>query len=365
MSCACGARIRVAATPGSSTGWAPTSGSAARPVAATCWSSGGRSSAGSPPSSSVVTPPSLPPCVRIPRARPPDPRRDRGRGHRRHRPDLGRPGRLPQPAVPASVAVPGRDPDRRQHGPLRADRRGRRLDDPQHRGQPADPVVPGAGRRPERGRRCLRGPHRSPEDPRRDQRAPWPGDDRPVPRRGELPAHPAAQHVRVRRDRVLRPGGGGDDPAGRPALAAAGRERRVHADPQRGVRDRVRVARPAGRQHRQPGGGDPGRRVPLPAGGRLLLDPAALAAAGDRQRPGCPSGRRDAQGRRSDRDAAARGPRLHPGEPLDHLVAGLPRDHGVPGRRPRRARSGLRQARHWACRPRTSRSSCCPSGSGS
>ena len=55
------------------------------------------------------------------------------------------------------------------------------------------------------------------------------------------------------------------------------------------------------------------------------------------------SARRARPSMHSTAGAVARRARLHPGEPLDRLVAALSRDHGVAGRRPRRAWAGLRR----------------------
>ena len=83
-----------------------------------------------------------------------------------------------------------------------------------------------------------------------------------------------------------------------PPEPAAGRERGLHADPQRGVRDRVRAARPARHQPRRPAGGHPHRRRPVLPGGGLLLHAPAIAATGPPPRS------------RATRRAAAPGKRL-------------------------------------------------------
>ena len=60
-------------------------------------------------------------------------------------------------------------------------------------------------------------------------------------------------------------------PQPRRSAPAAGRERDLHVDPERGLRARVRPARAARREHRVPGGRDPGRgRAVLPGRGLLL-----------------------------------------------------------------------------------------------
>ena len=109
--------IRAAATRGSSTAWAPTSGSAARAARGTCSSPGRSWSGGSPGSSSGATRRSRPHWSPERDGRHgPDEGRSGGAGQRRH-------GRPREPLVPPALAVAGRDPDRRQHGPLRPDGR--------------------------------------------------------------------------------------------------------------------------------------------------------------------------------------------------------------------------------------------------
>ena len=76
-------------------------------------------------------------------------------------------------------------------------------------------------------------------------------------------------------------------------------------------------------------------------------------------------GRRDAAGGPVDDRPAARGAQLHPGQPLDRLVAAVPRDHRLAGRRARRARAGLRRDGARSRSRRTSRSSCCRSAAAS
>ena len=67
----------------------------------------------------------------------------------------------------------------------------------------------------------------------------------------------------------------------------------------------------------------------------------------------------------NDARAVARGPQLHPGQPLDHLVPAVSRDHGLAGRRARRPRTGLRGDGPRARAERTSRSSSCRSAAAS
>ena len=99
-------------------------------------------------------------------ARPGDGRDDRPRTGR----GGGRPARrLPERRVPPALAVAGGDPDRRQHGPVRADRHRLQLDQLEHRGQPADPDVPRPGRAVLGGRRRLRRPGRPAAHPDRDE----------------------------------------------------------------------------------------------------------------------------------------------------------------------------------------------------
>ena len=76
----------------------------------------------------------------------------------------------------------------------------------------------------------------------------------------------------------------------------------LHADAQRGVRGRVRAARPAGRQGRRPAGGHPRRRRAVLPGRGLLLHAAGIAAAARRRR-GAPrrARRRGGRARRSGR----------------------------------------------------------------
>ncbi len=79
--------------------------------------------------------------------------------------------------------------------------------------------------------------------------------------------------------------------------------------------------------------------------GGLLHHPAGLAAAAaGRDRPAQPArGGGGREGRRIDVRPAARGVQLHPRQPVDQLVADLPRDHRLAGRRARRARPRLRE----------------------
>ncbi len=220
----------------------------------------------------------------------------------------GPPRRLPQPAVPAPVAVPGVDPDRREHGPVRAD--GHRLGESvEHGRQPAHPVLPRAGGAVQRRRRRLCRPDRPSPGPHRDEPPAGGRDLRPRPRRRQLPAHPRAEHLHLDGHGVLRAGRGGDDPRGRAPPPAAVGERHLHADPQCGVRHRLRPARPAGHQRRRRPGGDHHRRRAVLPGRGLLLD----AAASPRRRPGprrsaapVRSARRRAPGTRR-RSSSARG----------------------------------------------------------
>ena len=210
MSFASVARTRVAATPGWSIGSARTSACAAGRAAGTCSSSDAISSAGSSRSRRAVTRPDRRGHDQAPAARPRD-----GRG--RHRAAGGGPARgLPQQRVPASLAVAGVDPDRRQHGPLRADHH-RQLDRLQDRGQPPHPDLPRAGRAVLGGRRRLRRPDRPAADPDRDQRPARSGLRGAVPGRHESRGHPAAQHRDLDDHRVLRAGRAGDDPGARAA----------------------------------------------------------------------------------------------------------------------------------------------------
>ena len=80
---------------------------------------------------------------------------------------------LQEQRLPAPLAVAGDDPDRRQHGPVRADRHRRRLDQLEHRGQPADPDLPRSGGAVLGGRGRLRRPHRPAADPDRHELPAW------------------------------------------------------------------------------------------------------------------------------------------------------------------------------------------------
>ncbi len=128
------------------------------------------------------------------------------------------------------------------------------LDELDDRQQPPDPLVPGAGRGLLGRRRRLRGPVRQAVRPGRHERAAGRAVRRPVGRWGEPPAPAPVQRPHLHGDRLLRPGGGGHDPAGRAAQAAPLGQRRLHAHPQRGVRDRLR---PAGAARRQRCSGPP------------------------------------------------------------------------------------------------------------
>ena len=159
---------------------------------------------------------------------------------------------------------------------------------------------------------------------------------------GDQPrADPAAQCLRLDGDRVLRASRGGDDPRGRRTEAAARGERDLHDHAERRLRDRVRAPRSARREHRVAGGGDPGRRLPVPPRRGLLLHAPEVAPAAARGRPRARRLRGGAC-RRLDALPAHRGPELHPLQPVDQLVAALSRDHGLARRRPRRPRTRLR-----------------------
>ena len=95
----------------------------------------------------------------------------------------------------------------------------------------------------------------------------------------------AAQRPRFDGHGLLRPGRGRDDPRPRRPATAAGRERHLHAHPERGVRPRVRPARAARREHRLARGGDPDRGRPLLPGRGLLLHAPHGTAGAERGRP--------------------------------------------------------------------------------
>ena len=189
-----------------------------------------------------------------------------------------------EPQLPAALARPGGDPDRRQHGRLRADRARLLGDRVELGGEPAAADLPRAGRLLLGGRRRLRRPARPAGHP--DRHEPAPGDLlRPRLRgrrepRGDL----RPQHRDLDRHDVLRAGRGGDDPGARPAPAAARRERPVHVHPERGVRPRVRAPRSARRQAGRARGADPDGRRPVPRGDGLRDHPAVGAC---RRRPAC------------------------------------------------------------------------------
>ena len=158
-----GARIRAAATPGSSTGSAPTSACAAGPAdrhVLVDRRTVERRLAG------------------VRRARRPGPQRRGGAAAQRPvtaggtapattAPDGGRARRLQEPAVPPPLARPGGDPDRREHGHLRPDRHHRGVDRLDDRGQRPDPHVPPAGGAVLGAGRRLRRPPRSAARPDR------------------------------------------------------------------------------------------------------------------------------------------------------------------------------------------------------
>ena len=238
------------------------------------------------------------------------------RGRRRPEPTAtsGPARRLPQQRVPAALAVAGGDPDRRQHGPLRADRH--RLSSTGSNTAvslliltflvPAVLFSAVAGVYVDRIDRrliliatnLLRGLafvalYLAGDEPR---------------------GHPAAQHRDLDDHRVLRAGRAGDDPGARAALAAPRRERDLHADPQRGLRAGVRPARAAGRQGRRAGGGHPRRRrAVLPRRDLLRHAPGVATAAIDRGGAALRPGRGRGE-RRDGLDArpAPRGLHLHP-----------------------------------------------------
>ena len=151
------------------------------------------------------------------------------------------------------------------------------------------------------------------------------------------------------------------------AQPAARRERHLHPDAQRGVRPRVRAARPARGQPRRPRGGHPGR-------GRCCTSSPRASASRCRPRRRHRRPMTDPHGRLGVGEAEKavestfgqlrEGLELHPGQPGDRLVADLPR------RSPRRssacsASSGPTSPRRRSgSRPRTSRSSSCRSGFG-
>ena len=223
-----------------------------------------------------------------------------------------RPRGLPQRGVPAPLAVAGRHPDRRQHGPVRPDRHRRRLDRLQHRGQPADPDVPRPGGPVLGGRRRLRRPHR-PADRSWSRRTSC-AASRSSPSISPATTSPLILLLNIFVSTVtvfFAPAEAAMIPQPRPAEPAAGRERHLHADPERRVRARVRAARAARREHRLAGGRDPRRRrAVLPRRG-LLLHAPVVAAATRRGRP------RPRRGRGGAGDGlhvrpAARGDRVHP-----------------------------------------------------
>jgi len=233
-------------------------------------------------------------------------------------------GGLQEPSLPPALVVASGHPDRRQHGHLRADRHHRQVDGVGHGGQRPDPDVPRPSR-PVLGRGGrLRGSARPAPGPDRDERAPRRGVRCRLPRRRQPRPDLPPQPVHLDRDRLLRAGRSGDDPDGRAAAPAARGEWRVHADAQRGVRSRLRIARTAHREDRRsPGADHPGGGA-LFRGCRLLLDPAGEPPQRPRSRhPG--DGRPDGAGGRRRPVAVARGALIHPSPPRDPMVAQLPR----------------------------------------
>ena len=209
--------------------------------------------------------------------------------------------------------------------------------------QRADPELPRPGGPLLGGRRRLCRSPRSAVDPDRHER----DQGRRVHRRllrGRLPAGtPPAGLLRLDRDRVLRPGGGGHDPEPGPTRAAPGGERDLHGDPQRRLRAGVRAAWPACRDDRRPRDAHPSRRGPVPPGRGVLLDAPAGAATGRHgRREPAPRRRRRGARRRIDARPAPRGLELHPREPGRVVVTPLSRHRLVTDRGPGRPRRRLR-----------------------
>ena len=216
----------------------------------------------------------------------------------------------------------------------------------EHRGQPADPVVPRAGRAVLGGRRRLRRPDRPAPDPGRDQRPARRG----VRRRCTSPATNLAVilllNIVVSTVTVFfAPAEAAMIPVLVPRAAAPRRERDLHADPQRGLRARASPC--SGRSSST----SPAREAVILVvaalyflGRGLLLHAAGVAPAGtDRGSPHRARASGEAE-RRDGLDArpAPRGLQLHPRQPGDRLVAALPRHRRVARRRARRPRARLR-----------------------
>ena len=183
----------------------------------------------------------------------------------------------------------------------------------EHGRQPADPHVPRPGGAVLGGRRRLRRPDRPADRARRHQPPARRRVHRPVPGRRRTsplilllnslistvtvffaPAEAAMIPLVVERRQLL------------------DGERHLHADAQRGLRDRLRAPRPARGQHRLAGGGHPRRRrrctsSPRPSASRCRRrrpprrEPAARLGVGEAERAV-----------EVDVRAAARGPGVHP-----------------------------------------------------
>ena len=132
-----------------------------------------------------------------------------------------------------------------------------------------------------------------------------------------------------------------------PRQPAAGGERDLHPDPERRVRARVRAARPAGGQ------GGRRRRRSSWSSPRCTSWPRCSASRCRRRRRHRPRRRTPHSGLgvgEAERAVGTTLAQLREGftfirvQPDDQLVADLPRDHRVAGRRARRARSGVRPA---------------------